>query len=219
MSKIWIAEEIEKIFEDIKRFAVEFEDNSSFSDEDKEQKVYVFIGDSAYPQNRAVNPSIIPPFNFYSNFNFSEVAFLSSTRTLEMYSILGIMFDSIDGAAQLIGLLLQNNLMNVFAKYLWYKKRVLLVNAENQKKQIDCFLSQYLNYNVYLCCGKKHKLKSFTALSNSKTKQHRHFNFLIANHPSPRSYQTGFNKNCQCYMDRTYSDHLSNLTLQNFVIF
>lgn len=220
MSKIWTKESIETIFEDIKQFAIEFEENNYYCHvEDKEQKVWVFIGDDAYPQTRTVNPKNITPFGVYSSLNFSEVAFLCNTRTLELFSILGIMFDSLDGAAQLIDLLLQNQLMDCFAKYLWYRKRVLLVNAKNQKTQIDALLTTYNNYNVFLCCGKKHKLKSFITLSNSRNSQFKHLNFMVVNHPSPQAYQTGFNSTCRCYMDRTFTDSLSNLSLQDFMVF
>jgi hypothetical protein len=221
MSKIWTKEDIEKIFEDIQQFAIEIERSTFCKTEevDEKQKVYVFIGDKAYPQNRAVSPSIILPFAFYSNLKFSEVAFLSNSRTLELYSILGILLDSLDGAAQLIDLLLQNSLMDVFAKYLWYRKRVLLVNATNQKTQIDAFLKQYSNYNVFLCCGQSHTLKSFATLNQSRSKHYKHFNFMVVNHPSPRAYQTGFDSTCRCYMERTYADRLSNLTIQDFSFF
>mgnify|MGYP006991651445 CR=1 FL=1 len=82
MSKIWTKEDIEKIFEDIQQFAIEIERSTFCNTEevDEKQKVYVFIGDKAYPQNRAVSPSIILPFAFYSNLKFSEVAFLSNSR-------------------------------------------------------------------------------------------------------------------------------------------
>ena len=220
MSKIWTEKNIQNIFEDIKQFAIKFEENNSYLiEDDTNQKVWVFIGDKAYPQTRIVNPLNIAPFGIYSLLNFSEVAFLCDTRTLELFSVLGIMFDSLDGAAQLIELLLQNQLMDVFAKYLWYKKRVLLINADNQKPQIDVLLTKYSNYNVFLCCGQRHKLKSFATLSKSRNKHFKHLNFMVVNHPSPQAYQTGFNSTCQCYMDRTYSDPLSNLSLQDFVVF
>ena len=221
VSKIWTKENIEKIFEDIKHFALEFEENhfSLIETDDTHQKVWVFIGDEAYPQNRLVNPSIIAPFGVYSTLNFSEVAFLTNTRTLELFSVLGIMFDSLDAAAQLIDLLLNSQLMDCFAKYLWYKKRVLLVNANNQKNQIDVLLTLYSNYNVFLCCGQKHSLKSFITLNKAKNNQFKHLNFMVVNHPSPQAYRSGFNSTCQCYMDRTYADPLSNLSLQDFVVF
>lgn len=228
MNKFWTNEDMQNIFQEIEQFKNELKDienkfkengDKDIKNEEYKEKVWIFIGDAPYPQNRSTNPTNIPHFGIYSIYKFSEVAFLCNKRTLELYSIIGVLFNSLDAASQLIDFLLSKNYMDIFAKYLWYKKRVLLVNANNQKLQIEDLLKNFNNYNVFLCCGQKYKLSDFPTLNKSKTKQFRHFNFMIVNHPSPRSYQTGFDNTCKCYMDRTFVDNKSNLSFKDFVLF
>ena len=79
------------------------ENEYSFSEN---EKIILIIGDSPYSPKIAKN---ISPFGIYNTYNFNEVAFITNTKTLDMYSIVGILFGSIDDASMLINKLVQKN--------------------------------------------------------------------------------------------------------------
>jgi hypothetical protein len=159
-------------------------------------------------------------FGVYNNYGFSEVAFLCDRKTIELFSIIGIFFDSIDKAAFLINMLIANNLIDAFAKYLYYEKNVLLVNANGSSKDIDKLLAKFCKHKVMFCWGKKkgYSLRNLPHLNKKKTGKKYDF-FIRLKHPSSRSYTTGFENTSSCYLDRTFNDDMSNLTIQSFRIF
>lgn len=216
MCKECLLIKINNIIEDVKSFST----CCNISDVDKLEEVIVIIGDSAYPQNNKVNPINVQPFGIYSFFSFNEVAFLCNKRTLELYSILSIMLDSMDGASILIESLLNLNLMDTFAKYLWVKKHVLLVNAAQQQNNITALLNTYKNHKVLLCCGqKKYPIKYFLTLNKTKNKSNKYTYFMRVNHPSSKSYKTGYENNCLTYFDRKFKHNSSALSLYDFIVF
>lgn len=188
---------------------------------DYNKELIVVVGDVKYPQRSnngsAINASAFP---VYSNYGFSEVAFLCDRKTIELFSIIGIFFDSIDKAALLIAELLNRKLMDAFAKCLFFDYNVMLVNANGSMGSLDNLLSAFKNHKVLFCWGKK-KGYGITFLANlNKSKTNGRFDFFIRlKHPSSHSYRSGYENACSCYMDRTYDDKMSNLTIQSFKIF
>lgn len=185
----------------------------------KDDSFIVFIGDDKYPSKKKSTYSInVSSFGMYTKYGFNCVAFLGSQKTLELYSIVGILMGSMDDAASLIEKLYARNLMNNFAKYLLYTKHVILVNANGQINEINSLLKNYKNHKVFLCCGKKYTLKSFTTMNKTRTNRKRNFIF-IANHPSSKSYISSCSKTCSTYLSRKYFDSASNLTIGDFKVF
>lgn len=208
-------EMIKKIIDDIIKFGNdEVGASPIYNVLDYKKKLTVIVGESKYPNKKNVGP-----FGPYNQYGFSEVAFLCYQKTLELFSVIGILFDSIDMAAMLITELLNNNLMDAFAKYLFYKHNVVLVNASNAIQNLDNLLAAFKNHIVLFCWGKKHHSK-ITSINNLSTKQtnNRFDCFACLNHPSSRSYQNGSTSTCACYMDRTFRDQASNLKIQDFKI-
>ena len=110
--------------------------------------------------------------------------------------------------------------MDAFAKYLFYEHNVMLVNANGNLQNIDNVLAKFPNHKVLFCWGKK-KCHAITKLNNLKRgKTNKKYDYIIRlKHPSSHSYASGFENTCSCYMDRTYRDTLSNLSIQDFKIF
>lgn len=189
------------------------------------KELIVFVGDKKYPSRKlGKTPINVNAFGIYNKFNFSEVAFLCDTKTIELFSIIGILYGSVDIAAEIIKYLLDNNKMDKFAKYLFYIKRVVLVNAGGKIAALDNLLKTYPNHKVCFCCGhsKKYKITHLPHLNIAKTakttvKKYDKFIWLL--HPSSRSYRNGFVNACSCYWDHSYKDIKSNLTIQDFKVF
>ena len=169
------------------------------------KELIVFVGDKKYPSRKlGKTPINVNAFGIYNKFNFSEVAFLCDTKTIELFSIIGILYGSVDIAAEIIKYLLDNNKMDKFAKYLFYIKRVVLVNAGGKIAALDNLLKTYPNHKVCFCCGhsKKYKITHLPHLNIAKTakttvKKYDKFIWLL--HPSSRSYRNGFVNACSCY--------------------
>lgn len=194
-------------------------DLTSLVDYDKE--IIVVVGDAKYPlRTKGVAINNVAPFSIYQSNNFSEVAFLCDKKTLELFSIIGVFFDSIDKAAMLINELLNKKLMDSFAKYLFFEHNVMLVNANGTTKDIDNLLGLFKNHKVLFCWGKKkgYGIKFLTNLNKTKTNK-KYDRFIRLNHPSSKSYIRGFENTCSCYLDRTYKEKMSNLSIQDFKIF
>ena len=212
---------IKSLVEEIKKYENYKPPTNDLVEMSDNEEIVVIVGDSRYPnRGQGVSPKNVNPFGIYNFFGFNEVAFLCDIKTLELFSIVGILFDSLDDAANLINELLNAQLMDAFARYLWYEKRVMLVNANGTLSNIDNLLGAFKNHKILFCWGKK-KGYSVRAIKNlSKAKSRRKYDsFMRIKHPSPHSYMNGFVKACNCYMDRTYRDKMSNLTMQDFKIF
>lgn len=209
----------EEIYIEIVEFEKEL--NSALENSDRlngqpaEEQIIIFFGDAPYPNRNVKN---ISAFTIYKRYNFNEVAFLCNVRKLELFSIVGIMCGSFDVASKLVGMLLANNKMDIFAKFLWYKKRTLLINVNNNSKNVDSLLKNYQNHKVMMCCGCKYKIKKFNTLNKKKTNR-KYDNIFLTNHPGHRAYIKGSNKCCQTYLEMSYQDKASNLTLKQFQIF
>ena len=214
-------EKIRKIISEIKKY--EFFDTSLEETQDSylEDELIVIVGDSKYPsKSKGVSVNNLTPFGIYKKYKFSEIAFLCNQKTIELFSIVGLLFDSMDDAAELINILLCQNLMDAFAKYLFYEKRLILVNASGQIVLIDNLLAVYKKHKILFCCGKKkgYGVKSFKHINGSKTNRKSDV-YMRLKHPSSRSYQSGFINACSCYLDRTFIDKGSNLRIQTFKLF
>ena len=203
---------------DFKEF--NFKNYAENSDLQFEKELIVFVGQSKYPtRKKGKSPINVKPFGIYNKYSFGEVAFLCDIRTIELFSIMGILCGSIDLAVIIINYLLNNSLMPKFAQYLYCRKGVVLVNANGQISKIDRLLNDFKNHKVCFCCGKStFKSSSFTALNTTKTKG-KYDKILQLLHPSSNSYRTGFDNACRCFWDHTYVDRNSNLTIQDFRVF
>ena len=189
------------------------ENEYSFSEN---EKIILIIGDSPYSPKIAKN---ISPFGIYNTYNFNEVAFITNTKTLDMYSIVGILFGSIDDASMLINKLVQKKLMDKFAKYLFFKKNVMLVNVVGQQTNIDNLLGKYRNHIIFFCSNKKNiKLKNFKNINKKKT-NNRYDCVFMANHPGSNSYRSGYKNSCETYFEHLYNDSKSNLKISDFKVF
>lgn len=218
--------EINKIIEEVKKYLPYVNETALPTNNlTSEEELILIVGDKKYPQrSRTPSPQNTKAFGAYSALGFNEVAFICDQKTLELFSIVGIFFDSMDKAALLIAELLKQNLTDAFSMYLLYQKHVMLVNANGTTKQIDDLLKKYPKHKVLFCWGSKkgYGIKHLSHLNKSKTKINNKWKyncFIRLNHPSSRSYQTGFSKTCSCYMDRSFEYEMSNLKIQDFKIF
>ena len=186
-----------------------------------DKEMIVVVGDAKYPpRSKGISIKNVAPLGIYISCNFSEVAFLCDKKTLELFSIVGVFFDSVDKAAMLINVLLKKKMMDAFAKYLFFEHNVMLVNANSSTTDIDSLLGVFKNHKVLFCWGKKkgYGIKFLANLNKTKTNK-KYDCFIRLNHPSSKSYIKGYENTSSCYLDRTYKDKMSNLSIQDFKIF
>ena len=74
----------------------------------KNVQIIVFVGDSKYPARTNLITNV-PPFGLYSKYGFSVVAFMCDKLTLEMCSIMAVLFGSVDAGARFAVFLVLKN--------------------------------------------------------------------------------------------------------------
>lgn len=85
-------------------------------------------------------------FPFYKNNGFNHVAFLTTDYTLDLLSILSILFDSTDKAAEVLKAINCKLIPDdKFAKYLLEKKNTILINSKGNVKNIKRLITNYPN--------------------------------------------------------------------------
>lgn len=181
------------------------------------QKDYRFIvGESPYPNAK----NIITPFSnsTYCNENIPEIAFLSGNYTADMFLVCGILFNSLDKAAQFIEWLLPQGVSKIveFGEYLFSNHRILMFNrydlSRGSKLYRDKLVSQlFKNYtpsNV-LVIGKK-TTKKFDKLVNAIECRVIHSNARNALLYSHEWCETYF---CRIDSNSNHKSHLSDFKL------
>lgn len=91
------------------------------------------IGESKYPnQNNVLFPL---PTSIYNQTNIGEIAFLSSSYTLDMFVICGILFNSLDKAAKFLEWLIPQGTKRLaqFGEYLFDNCNLLIFNRYDKQ--------------------------------------------------------------------------------------
>lgn len=137
------------------------------------EKYRFIIGESPYPNAQ----NVITPFpqSTYHNENIPEIAFLSKNYTADMFLVCGILFNSLDNAAQFIEWLLPQGTSKIaeFGEYLFIKHKILMFNRyglskglkTNRDKLVIQLFNKYAPSNV-LVIGEK-TTKKFDQLVNA----------------------------------------------------
>lgn len=184
------------------------------------EQIIVFIGDSKYPNRKNNAVTNVSPFGLYKTLKFSEVAFMCDGLTLEMCSIMAILFGSMDIGAHFAKLLLFHGLVDNFCRYLLYVKHVFLVNFSNQTTQLENLFGRYKNHLVFKCNGQGSEKEIKDLLNLNTDESNEKYNCIFeAIHPSSKSYIHGFVKACETYLTLEYCDNKSNLKLNDFKVF
>ena len=143
----------------------------------KDKTIKIIIGDDVYPSKFIQNTSTnnIP---FYKNNGFNHVAFLTKNYTLDLLSILSILFDSTDKAAEVLkaincGIIPDDK----FAKYLLEKKNTILINSKGNVQNIKRLITNYPNNIILFVGSQSHKRCSKFATR-----------YLSLYHCSPKNY-------------------------------
>ena len=175
----------------------------------------IIIGESPYPT--PANLVLAKPKSSYAKLSIPEVAFLSNNDTLDMYLVLGILFDSIDIATEVVKYLQTNNItMDLFAEYLFSKFKVLFVNRynlngkkrySNRDSMIKGILAQYTN-NIILVIGNKK-----TKFIGNLVRQSKCLNVI---HCSTSAYSQKYSLWCDTYIKRIVGK--STITIKDFAI-
>ena len=144
--------------------------NITFS---KQERYRFIVGESPYPNTNNVIPPL--PNSTYANNNIPEIAFLSQNYTADIFLVCGILFDSLDKAAQFIEWLLPQGAPKIaeFGEYLFISHRILMFNRyglsmgikTNRDKLVRQLFQSYAPSKV-LVIGKK-TTKKFDNLVNA----------------------------------------------------
>ena len=98
--------------------------------------------------------------------------------------------------------------MDKFAKYLFFKKNVMLVNVVGQQTNIDNLLGKYRKHIIFFCSNKKNvKIKDFENINLKKTNNR--YDYVIANHPGSNSYRNWYKNSCETSFENLYNDSRS----------
>ena len=141
----------------------------------KQEDYRFIVGESPYPNAK----NIITPFPFpksiYCKEKIPEIAFLSGNYTADMFLVCGILFNSLDKAAQFIEWLLPQGVSKIaeFGEYLFINHRILMFNRYDlsiglklyRDKLVSQLFKKYAPSNV-LVIGKK-TTKNFDKLVNA----------------------------------------------------
>ena len=87
--------------------------------------------------------------SIYDNYKISNAAFMCDTKNLNLVSIIALLLDSWDDAIELIDRIIINTqpTMYKFAIYL-ATKRIMLVNQNNNSRELYKFFKTYTNHKV-----------------------------------------------------------------------
>ena len=139
----------------------------------KQEKYRFIIGESPYPNAK----NVITPFSqsTYHSEKIPEIAFLSKNYTADMFLVCGILFNSLDNAAQFIEWLLPQGTSKIaeFGEYLFINHRIVMFNRYGLSRGLKLYrdklviqlFKKYAPSNV-LVIGKK-TTKKFDKLVNA----------------------------------------------------
>lgn len=194
---IIVTEKLNELVEEI--------DNCETETNDKNRVLRLIVGDDVYPSIKNTQTTNI---GFYKDHHFNEAAFITKEYTLDLLSILSILFGSTDLALGIMQLLKNESVSDEkFVRYL-LSKNIVMVNQKHNIDEIKAVLKEY-NHKV-LFVGKKatKKLKKYTK------------SYLTILHCSPKNYSRYGEKCIKTYFSRNIErdDNEGTVTLDDFLI-